>query len=227
MLPTLRVLCCAALLLFFTPIRDLAATISISVGCGNTPDYAYTPGGASCVNYTNGETAEASVLVDNSPFSVSVGTSAGDFGSASASYSATLEITITNGTGAGEYAPCFGFTLAGFFFDHSYSFGSLVDPPVLCPTTLASNEFIPFLFGVPQIEQLSLSADGVAGTEGGGNDVLLQGFTVLDANGNPLPGAVVSVVDTAVPESRLWAPLSMALALGWVMRRWRPGRNAI
>ena len=163
----------------------------------------------------------AAVYVDDSPFSVGVQADSVDHGDGSARYSATLQFTITNGTGSGEFAPCFGGPQYGGAYA-SLSFGSVfVNAAPTCPTTLAGGDFIPFVFGVQQTEQMSLGASAVAGPNGAGVLAYLFGFAVLDSNGDPLPNAIVTVVDlhTELPEPRLLAPVGIALALGWALRR--------
>jgi hypothetical protein len=103
MLLTVRVLVLTLLLLVLAPRLAIAATISLDVSWGDVGYTAASPGSIGCNSMNTGEDAQAAVTVDNSPFSVMVNASLGDFGSGGASYSATLQITITGGTGAGEY----------------------------------------------------------------------------------------------------------------------------
>ena len=164
------------------------------------------------------------MAVGSSPFSVTAQANAADHGSSGASYSATLLFTITGGTGSGEFAPCFvapeyGFGLSG---SGSLSFASVyVNPTATCPTTLAAGDFVPFVFGAQQSEQVVLTVNASAGPEGGGIMASLYGFSVLDSNGNPLANATVNVVDpdNILPEPRMSALFGIALMLGWALRR--------
>lgn len=229
MLPTFRILACSALLLFLAPIRGMAATIGESAFCYSTSQSSSQAGTVQCSGYyfiTPGDEvfpdASASVSAGSSPFSVTVSASAGDHGQASASYSAMLLFTITGGAGSGEFSPCFGGPLTGIGATTSLEFASVfANPSATCPATLSSGDFVPFVFGVQQSDQLILIANAAAGPTGGAATGSLFGFVALDAEGNVLSNAVVNVVDPAnvLPEPRLVAPLGIALLLGWALRR--------
>jgi hypothetical protein len=74
---------------------------------------------------------------------------------------------------------------------------------------------IPFVFGVPQIQSLSLFAE--AGSGGSGGADFSGTFLVLDANRNVLPGASASIQET--PEPATGATVLCGLALVLTVRR--------
>jgi hypothetical protein len=153
------------------------------------------------------------------PFFVSAAASGSTF--ASASYSTDLVIDFSGGTGAGSYVPCLDAQKGGTG-QASASLGSvgLQASPFVGGScglfTMFSGEIpIPFVFGVPQIQSLSLFAE--AGSGGSGGADFSGTFLVLDANRNVLPGASASIQET--PEPATGATVLCGLALVLTVRR--------
>jgi len=148
------------------------------------------------------------------PGNVSV-TAEGTHGdSAQASYTTTYQLLVTNGVGSGLFEPCFDVLSAISGGSASASFGRVAAfrNEVLCggPPVLALDT-TPFVFGVPQTDQLTMMALG--GGFSGGGFASWSGFEVFDSSGNQLASAVVSLIDITVPEPGFLAPLTTLLAL--------------
>ena len=78
--------------------------------------------------------------------------------------------------------------------------------------TMFSGEIpIPFVFGVPQVQGLDLSAQ--AGAGGSGSAQFSGGFIVLDANRNVIPGVSVSIQEAPEPAPASTVLCGLALAL--------------
>jgi len=157
------------------------------------------------------------------PFGVSAFSSSGpypDIHSASASSSSYLRIEFTGGTGAGFYVPCLG-SGGSRYADEAVRFGSVFqDGRYPANGTCGGDNYlnsynqISFVFGVPQIRYLSMSAfagpfdigsssGGAAGVSTGDSSSSNPMFVVLDATGSTRITNVtwtVEDVTSAIPE---------------------------
>jgi len=212
-------------LLLIVPLLGQAATISLSANCGSVAYTSNQPGSISCTGFVQyGLSAQAVASVNGFLDSVSVSGSGGGDGYGAASYSEFLQITITNGTGAGYYVPEISVGASGFAGGATAQFGSIQEQVyatlsgsmIPYPTALTPGDSLPFIFGVPQTQQVMLSAGG--GGAGGSGTAYLSGITVYDTNGNVLSSAQVSVVETT-PEPSLFIPLCAAMAAAFLVRR--------
>jgi hypothetical protein len=149
---------------------------------------------------------------------------------ASANYAAAFQVLITNGAGSGSFLPCMMAGINNLGGMASGSFGSVsvvgnsmgvqtcVQPPQAPPSA------IPFVFGVPQTEQLSLMASAPSGSpvdsRGTGGFASVGKFEVFDSSGNLLPSAQVSLIEVT-PEPSYLVPLTLLLAAVCLLRHRR------
>jgi hypothetical protein len=129
-----------------------------------------------------------------------------------AEFSTIMLVDITGGSGSGFFVPCLYAQQSGWGVGTA-SFGSVAvsNTPVggICgntypPTAPPVSDRIPFVFGVPQIDNLDVFARVFDPNESsppasGSAGAYLSGFYVFDASGNFLPSATVATQDL-VPE---------------------------
>jgi hypothetical protein len=171
----------------------MADTINLSAQCGGTIG---VPSNGSVGCSDSGAVAGASASVF--PFNVQTFTS-GALASASASSSALLEIDFSGGTGSGTYIPCMTTNFGGSA-GASVSFGtsdwSAKVPAGGSCSPISGATSIPFVFDVPQIQEITLLA-GSTGT--GSASASWAGFDVFDSGGNLLTSATWTVTDVPEP----------------------------
>ncbi len=193
-----------------------AATISTSALC----DGMYTVGtfSASCNNLISQAQASLEIV---GHFRVFAEASTTDFGAgediATANFSDDYVFTVTVGTGAGFFLPCFS---GGGDGTVTMSFGGVTGDGTfgfLDPTFCSHQPFFPFppsqpfTFGVQQIVHLTMHAQvqqplsnfhGIVSES-------LDHILFLDPTGNLLPNATFTLVE--VPEPAAWSMLMMGL----------------
>jgi hypothetical protein len=135
-------------------------------------------------------------------------------------------IEFTGGNGAGFYVPCLSATEHGPTAGNNAiaGLGGVIigSSPNVSDTCGLFIQYggvfggpIPFVFGVPQIQSLALSARGGFGSSGSAD--FSNGFLVLDASRNVISGWSASVQET--PEPTTGATVLCGLALALIVRR--------
>ncbi len=205
---TIRLHAGCVLLLCLAPALSRAATVSLSIDCVDNSQTLNDAGHITCqsTNPVHGLYAWAEALAGPS----GVGVDIANYGSASATYTADFQVTITNGSGTGWYAPCLS-TYADPGAGAMAQFGTLF---AVTPCYTFSSQDLPFTYGVPQTEQLSLSAWAPYGLRSQMASAEIAGFVVYDMSGNRQSSATVDMVEL-VPEPCLLVPFGIMLALGW------------
>jgi hypothetical protein len=189
------------------PLALPAGTLTLAAYC--PPDYLGNS--PSCISPQGSPFGSASA--SGGPFSVN----ASGFGQGYAIASSVTDVLIefTGGTGAAFYLPCLSVNYTPFAMasallagvgTNSNFIGSCTDPPF-------RDLKIPFVFGVPQIQGLSLFAEG---GYGGSASAVFSGVLVLDSNNNVIPGASASIQET--PEPTTGATVLCGLALALIVR---------
>jgi hypothetical protein len=199
-----------------------ADTVSFAVNCSTYNESSNQPGSLACADSLSSANAGVSATIGQ----IYVSTIATGEANASATYAATFQVLITKGVGSGSFLPCMMAGINDLGGMASGSFGSVsvvgdsmgvetcVKPPQAPPSA------IPFEFGVPQTEQLSLMASAPSGSQvdsrGTGGFVTVGKFEVFDSSGNLLPSAQVSLM--AVPEPSYLVALPLLLAAVCLLR---------
>jgi hypothetical protein len=216
----LRHFCWLAVLSFAVSATGFAGTLRLSAFCVNDPGSSLsealfvTPPFGESVGCTDNSFASA---FGNRADLVSVTANR----NASAFYESLVQVTFNGGSGEAFYVPCLRLNYAA-----SGGSGAAFGPVDLgskfpfggtCFSSLLPSSRILFTFGIPQVQTLSLGAESVGPL--GSGDASIQGFIVLDADGNRIPTATWTAVEYPVPEPGLFVPASIALALAAVLSR--------
>jgi hypothetical protein len=200
-------------------------------GCGGTKQGVFSASiSFSCeMLYSGSAAAETEV----GPFGIGGGFGLSAFGSSpeleaasSASFSWSQDVVIRGAQGSGfATGTISGLSTLGDDFWAAFSL-TLFDQPILA----VSNTFtIPVTFGVPYTLTMSGRSEVCTARDpsfgcGGSPEIFVDSLSFLDANGNPLPNAML--VD--VPESSSWlllATCALPIIIWRLMRRGTPERT--
>lgn len=152
------------------------------------------------------------VFVDAGPLNVLPGSAVA---SASASFSEEAVFTVSGGTGNGFFYPCV-FATSHNGGSASIGFGTFSGPCLPPGSTFFGEQ--PFIFGVPQIVQITAqgSVPGASFRELTAS-ATLGPILFLDSSGNPLPNVTYTLVDS-VPEPSSRSLLSVGFMFFVVVR---------
>jgi hypothetical protein len=225
MSPIICLLAGCGVLLGLAPVPCRADTFSLSVLCFTGSQSSNQAGSISCSDIHGGASASATGVSSTSFGEVSA--IALEDGLASAEFTATFQLLVTNAVGSGLFSPCF--MIGGT--DNFASFGGAAINRT-CETFPPGGfgAFIPFEFGVPQTDQLIIMA-GASGPTAQASVNWPSGayevFQLIDMVGlQPVPSAQVSLIDLAtVPEPSLLAPFTILLGLGSLWRYLRRSKG--
>lgn len=169
----------------------------------------------------------------SSPFGVFAEVSG--FGDASAvgSFSGTLELTITGGSGSGSFAPCLSVAWHGLLQASGSAYASFGGFGLAPATRVASEcgSALPFTYDVAQFFPVILDASGVVGVgqtmhlPSGGGSANIGQFRFWDAQGNPLSDVRYSLLE--VPEPSASIAVMLALSGLWIAVRRRTRRDPL
>lgn len=212
------------LLVCLPHIARAGTVLTFSAECDGVPATQHFGLGLTCLTVSSNATAN---VQSGDPFTEPFGeveayALVGGNASAETFFSKSPIVAFAGGVGSGFFVPCLTLLTGGNGWD-SASFGSVtIDSLSLpnggtCdPSVYQGNDAyqIPFVFGVPLVETVTLSARSIG--SGGGTATFNATFIVLDANHNIMPGALAFIVFDDAPEPGTGATVLCGLALALI-----------